>query len=73
MVDWIPVHSSWLDAYYYDRGTLFVRFKNKSGRGAITCMYEDVPIDLWTGLLEAPSKGTYFHQSGLINWTYTLI
>lgn len=67
---WIDVTSSWLVAYFYDDDshTLFVRFKS----GAV-CQYNHVSPELWAGLQGAPSKGKYFHASGLARWPYTLV
>jgi len=63
------VHSSWVDAYAYDGGTLFVAFKDSQGRRTVVCRYDDVPLDLWIEFLGAPSKGVFVHQH-LFTWPY---
>lgn len=73
MIPWLTVSSSWLDAVHYDAGDLYVRFKDKNGAHTVTCHYENVPLETWTGLLTAPSKGEFFHASGLINHPYKVI
>lgn len=55
--DWIPMPSSWLREAYYDNGNLFVRFKS-----GVVCQYAEIPGDVWNGLLDAGSKGKFFHQ-----------
>lgn len=54
----IPVASSNLAAVGYDEqsATLYIQFH--SGR----YMYFDVPVQVFQGLLSAPSKGKYHHQ-----------
>jgi hypothetical protein len=44
--------------YDDDRGTLYIDFR--SGK---TYRYDDVPYEIWNGLLEAPSVGQYFNQN----------
>lgn len=66
------VESSWIFSvdYYPETATLVVRFKDKKGRITATCQYEDVDPTRGFGLLNAPSKGKYFHESGLIRKPY---
>lgn len=62
------VDSSWIFSvdYYSETGTLVVRFKDKkTGRITRTCQYDGVDPTRGFGLLNAPSKGVYFHASGL--------
>lgn len=63
----ISVSSSWVDAYLYEGGTLFVRFK-----GGTLVRYDDVPFDLWFEFLQATSKGRFVHDH-LINRPYTVV
>ncbi len=69
----IPVSSSYLDAVEYDAATavLRIRFKNKKGRITGTATYLNVDPGRALGLLNAPSKGVYFHASGLSKRHYT--
>jgi hypothetical protein len=62
------VDSSWIYSvdYYPEGAVLIVRFKDKkTGHITATCRYENVDPIRGFGLLNAPSKGTYFHASGL--------
>jgi hypothetical protein len=72
---WQTVNSSWLAAVDYraEEMALYVRFKDKRGRFTVTARYDNVDPTLGFGLLEAPSKGEYFHSSGLIRRRYTLV
>lgn len=72
-MNFIRVASSWVHAYYYDQGDLYVTYHDKRGRVTVTCHYANVPIEMWTDFLEAPSKGSYVHYSGLYRWPYSLI
>lgn len=68
--EWIEFHSSYVVAgkFSLDKqefpakklqsGTLSLQFK--SGYVAV---YKGVPLTVWEGMLEAPSKGVYFHRS----------
>jgi KTSC domain len=68
----LNVSSSWVDAYYWEGGTLFVRFKDKTGGATVLCQYEDVSLELWLSFLNAPSKGKWVHQH-LMGWPYTIV
>ena len=72
---WVTVEPSWLAAIDYqpETATLLVRFKDKQGRFTVTARYNGISPELGVGLLNAPSKGKYFHSSGLINRPYTLV
>ncbi len=52
----IPVTSSNLESVGYEYDTLYIRF-NKGGLYA----YYNVPVDVYNALLQAPSKGKFFH------------
>ncbi len=69
----IQVQSSYLDAVEYDAATsvLKIRFKRKDGRITGTATYLGVDPTRAFGLLNAPSKGSYFHSSGLSKRPYT--
>lgn len=59
-LNWIPAVSSNVAEYAYDYEfrRLFIRFKSGAGYA-----YEDVPQQVWDGLLRAGSKGQYvFYQ-----------
>lgn len=64
----ISVSSSWLDSYFWDSGDLYIKYKS-----GVICHYEDVPFEMWQGLLNASSKGKYVWSSGLINWRYNTL
>ena len=72
---WISVDSSWLSAVKYDAetSTLWIRFKDKKGNSTVTARYENVDPTRGFGLIEAESKGEYFHSSGLIRKAYTIV
>lgn len=72
---WQTVDSSWLAAVDYqpESATLLVRFKDKQGNFTVTAEYKNIPPELGFGLLNAESKGVFFHQSGLIKRPYTLV
>lgn len=55
----IPVLSSNIDGYQYlaDRNILLVTFKSGG-----TYAYENVPESVWTGFLNASSKGKFFQS-----------
>jgi hypothetical protein len=55
-----PVSSSNISAVGYDpvESTLYISFVRN---GALYAYYE-VPIEVYTGLLTASSKGSYFHS-----------
>lgn len=55
--DWISFTSSYVKAGFYDNGNLFLRFKS-----GVVCQYAEVPGDVWNGLLDASSKGKFFHK-----------
>jgi hypothetical protein len=63
MADWVNVGSSNLVSILYESGTLFVSFMSGD-----TYMYEDVPLEVYLGILMAPSKGKYHHRH--IKWSY---
>ena len=52
----IPAESSNLAAVGYERGTLYIRFRN--GR---LYAYFGVPETIYRGLMAADSHGKYFH------------
>ncbi len=66
--EFIPVDSSNLDSVAYSEGyqagvswlyrILFIRFKSGG-----TYAYHDVPAQIYTALMNAASKGKYFHQN----------
>lgn len=53
----IPVSSSNLNAVGYENGTLKVAFNNGSAY-----IYSNVPHNVFDGLMQASSKGSYFDQ-----------
>lgn len=53
------VRSSNIDSIGYEKGSLFVRFKRKG----VLYKYEGVPPELYQSLLEANSKGAFFHRN----------
>ena len=57
-MEWQQVESSWLDRVGYDKetGTLAVQMQNSSD----VYEYRNVPEEVFRGLLEAESKGSYF-------------
>jgi hypothetical protein len=59
-LNWIPAVSSNVQAYAYDYEglRLFIRFKNGSSYA-----YDDVPQNVWDGLLRAGSKGRYVWEA----------
>lgn len=59
----IPVDSSNLASVGFDDGTLYISF-NHGG----TYSYSNVPYEVYKALLNAPSKGKYFHSH--IRYTY---
>lgn len=62
ITQWIPVESSNLNALRYSpkTQTLFIRFGQPK---AVSCYkYENVPENLFLGLLNAESKGKFFWQ-----------
>mgnify|MGYP003291661603 CR=1 FL=1 len=52
----IPVSSSDLSSVGYENGTLYISFHS----GGLYS-YSDVPQHVYSALLNAPSKGRYFH------------
>lgn len=52
----IPVSSSDLSSVGYEDDTLYIRFNS----GA-TYYYRNVPESVYINLMNAPSKGKYFH------------
>lgn len=54
----IPVESSMIDSAGYDEETR--RLQVIFNTGKVYC-YEDVPPEVFQGLLEAESKGSYMH------------
>jgi hypothetical protein len=72
MAGWITVGSSWVDAYQYDSGTLFVRYKSRDGVPTVTCQYDDISFDLWLEFLAAESKGKFIHKH-LIRHPYKIV
>lgn len=71
----VSTHSSWLHSYYYDTesSSLYIRFKDKKGRVTVTCRYDEIPVEVWVGMIMASSKGEFFHQSGLYIWPYKIV
>lgn len=57
---WHTCESSNVERFRYDSQCLTVEFKRRAG--VATYMYFDVPLDIYTGLLEAESKGKYLHK-----------
>ena len=55
-----PVESSNISQIGYDEleFVLYVTFHNGS-----TYFYTDMPMNIWEGFLDAPSKGSYFWQN----------
>lgn len=72
---WVDVDSSWLQAVKYEAksASLYVRFKDKAGNPTVTARYDGVDPATGFGLINAPSKGEYFHRSGLIKRRYVLV
>lgn len=56
-VNYIFVHSAWIEAIGWVDNMLYVRYLN----GTRT-MYSDVSQKVFEGMLSAPSPGSYFHQ-----------
>ena len=56
----MPVESSNIEAVGYDQEEQELIIEFKSGR---TYIYFDVPFDVYTGLMDAESKGKYFHKN----------
>jgi hypothetical protein len=54
----IPVDSSNLSSVGYENGTLYISFNNGG-----TYYYTGVPEFVFEDLLNAPSKGKYFHAN----------
>lgn len=48
--------------YDYPTKTLYIQFKRSM------YAYYDVPVDVYVGLISAPSKGSYHHIN--IKWRY---
>lgn len=67
----MSVSSSWVDSYFWEGGTLFVRFKNGKGR-TVLCQYENIPVETWLSFLNAPSKGRWVHQN-LMGKPYSIV
>jgi KTSC domain len=53
----VPVQSTNIAAVGYDAGTLVVQFRDQS-----IYHYEDLPEQVYQGLLGAESKGRYLHR-----------
>ena len=66
----VAVSSSWVHSIGYNRGSLFVQFKDKKGALTVLARYEDIPESWWYAFQAAPSKGTFVHESGLYRWPY---
>lgn len=60
------VHSG---LYDFGERELFLRFK-RDGPDAIY-LYQNVPAQIWSGLVEADSKGSYVNQYIAFTYTYT--
>lgn len=54
----IPVTSSNIKAIGWEDKTLIIEFKNGS-----KYQYENVPSDVWLGLKNASSVGSYYHNN----------
>jgi len=67
----IYVNSSSLDWIEYDNTTSILRIGFRSGG---TYEYYDVPVEIYDGLLDAPSKGSYLHYNvKLAGYSYNRI
>ena len=64
----IPVSSSDISSVGYENGTLYIAFKS----GGLFS-YSNVPESVFHGLLNAPSKGRYFHAYINKCYAYTRI
>ena len=64
----IPVDSSNLSSVGYENDTLYVAF-NSGGLYS----YSGVPASVYSGLLNASSKGSYFHENIKNVYPYTKI
>lgn len=66
----IPVSSSNLASVGYDSTTRTLRVEFKSGA---VYEYSDVPEAAYQGLMDASSKGSYFHQNIKDRYSYSKI
>lgn len=64
----IPVSSSDLSSVGYENGTLYIAFHS----GGLYS-YSGVPEHIYSALLNAPSKGKYFHANIKNVYTYRRI
>lgn len=51
-------------------GTVYIQFKSKNGGPGDIYAYYDVPIQVYKGLVTAPSKGHYFWKNLRFDYTY---
>lgn len=60
----IPVESSHMKAYGYDRDTrtLAIQFADRGDKPGPTYHYADVPAVLWSAFCDCESKGAFFQR-----------
>ncbi len=56
-MEMIPVESSNLESVGYEDGMLYITFQSSG-----TYVYYSVPVTVYEGLMNAPSKGKYFYN-----------
>ena len=61
-MNWVNFSSSYVNKALYESGTLFVQYKDAKGRPTVTCQYDNVGLDICTGLLSSPSKGRFVNS-----------